>query len=278
VLASCGPEPKNKYLKYQNIIILSDMSSRLNNRPQKDINEINKIVDYFKKECVKPGEKIGDKSCISFSTFSESTAISIDIDEIKNLGDKQSFINSTNKYENNGLDQKLKDFKNIVKNVYTNVRNPGLDLISILVEKIENQAPIKNDTLLSDGTDTTFINFENHIYIFRDGYLEYQNRNANRQFYFGISEINKVRQFCINNSVDIATALKKNKLLCLPICKNNKNSFIDLHVFETHERDKNIKLQTYCYPTGQRDNEILEAVWRKWATESGFKSFEWKKY
>ena len=60
--------------------------------------------------------------------------------------------------------------------------------------------------------------------------------------------------------------------------KNKKNQLVKLHIFETHERDKNDKLQTYKYPIGQRDNEILEAVWRKWATESGFKSLEWKKY
>ena len=57
---SCGPKPQNKHLTYQNIIVLSDMSSRLDNRPQKDIDEILKIVQYFKTECVKPGEKIED--------------------------------------------------------------------------------------------------------------------------------------------------------------------------------------------------------------------------
>jgi hypothetical protein len=53
---------------------------------------------------------------------------------------------------------------------------------------------------------------------------------------------------------------------------------IYLHVWETHERDKNIVSQTYKYPIGLRDNEILQAVWKKWAQESGFKGFEWKKY
>ena len=60
--------------------------------------------------------------------------------------------------------------------------------------------------------------------------------------------------------------------------KEEKNKTINLHVYETHERDKNEKLQTYNFEKGVRDNEILEAVWRKWAKESGFKSFEWKKY
>ena len=78
--------------------------------------------------------------------------------------------------------------------------------------------------------------------------------------------------------MDIPEALKRNHSLCLPPNKNKNNQFVNLHILETHERDKNDKLQTYKYRVGQRDNEILEAVWRKWATESEFKSFEWKKY
>jgi len=275
---SCGPEPQQKYLKYQNIIILSDMSTRLDNRQQKDIPEIEKLVDYFRSECVKPGEKIGDRSCILFSTFSDRVAAAIDISQIQSLGDKQSFINNTGKYKNSGLDKQLKDFKNTLKDVYKSKRDNGLDLISVLVEKIQNQSLIKKDTLFSSGIDSTHISFENHIYIFTDGYLEYRNKDQNSQFYYGSLEVDKVRQYCINNSINIAAALEKNKLLCLPVCRNSKNSLINLHIYETHERDKNVELQTYRHPIGQRDNEILEAVWRKWAIESGFASFEWKKY
>jgi hypothetical protein len=278
MLTSCGIEPQNKYLTYQNIVILSDMSSRLNNRPQKDTNEIFRIIEYFKRECVKPGEKIGDKSCISFSAFSERIDNSIDINQIKDLGDKQSFINSTGKYENDGLEQKLNNLKNTVKEVYGNIHNPGLDLISILIEKIERDPIIKHDTYLTDGVDTTFINYDNHIYIFSDGYLEYQNSKANNQFYFGAPQIQRIRQYCIDNKVTISTALEQNKSLCLPACNSKQSKYINLHVLETHERDKDEKLQTYRYPIGQRDNEILETVWRKWAMESGFKSMEWKKY
>lgn len=288
LFASCGSEPQNKYLTYQNIIILSDMSDRLNpmingsiinqQYPPKDINEIYKIINYFKSECVKPGEKIGDKSCISFSAFSEKVAATIDINQIKKLGDKQCFINSTGKYMSCGLEQKIKEFKTTVTSVYDSIRNPGLDLISDLIEKIENENIIKQDFQLTDGIDTTFIHYENHIYIFTDGYLEYQNKSVNHQFYFGVNEMAKVRQYCLDNATDIKTALENDKSLCLPIFKSGYNQFINLHIMETHERDKNVKLQTYKYPTGQRDNEILEAVWRKWANESGFKSLSWAKY
>ena len=192
-LSSCGvPKSQNKYLTYQNIIILSDMSSRLENKPPKDVDEIHKIVQFFKNDCVKPGEKIGDKSCISFSTFSEKVITSIDIDKIKDLGEKQQFINSTGKYQNNGLAYQIDDFERKVKSTYANTRNKGLDLISILIDKIENEPILKKNTYLTDGIDTTFINYDNHIYIFTDGYLEYLNKSENSQFYFGSSEIEKV--------------------------------------------------------------------------------------
>lgn len=278
LLSSCGSEPKNKHLTYQNIIILSDLSSRIENKPPKDMDEIHKIVQYFKDECVKPGEKIGDKSSISFSSFSENTIAIIDIDKIKNLGEKQQFINSTGKYQNSGFNYQIDKFEEKVKSAYSNIRNNGLDLISLLIEKIENEPIIKKDTYLTDGIDTTFVNYENHIYIFTDGYLEYLNKSVNNQFYFGSSEIEKIRQYCKANNVDIAKALEINSSLCLTPAKSKENQYVNLHVLETHERDKNDKLQTYKYPTGQRDNEILEAVWRKWAVESGFKSFQWRKY
>jgi len=282
LLSSCMPETQNKHLTYQNIVILADMSSRIKNPrfPPKDNNEIHKIIQYFKSECVKPGEKIGDKSSITFSAFSEKIAVSIDLEEFKDLGDKQSFINSTNKYKDSGLSNKLVAFEDTVKSLYNRITNPGLDLISMLIEKIENENIVKQNRVISDGIDTTFINYENHIYIFTDGYLEYgsSQKRQNNQFYFGEPEIEAVRRHCLENRVDVTSALKLNKSLNLPACKNSKNKYLNLHIYETQERDKDIKYLTYRYNTGLRDNEILEAVWRNWAKESGFKNFEWKKY
>lgn len=288
LLSSCGSEPQNKYLTYQNIVILSDMSDRLDSIinagtpnqhfPSKDLNEISKIVEYFNSECVKPGEKIGDKSCISFSAFSEEIAATIDISKFKNLGEKQRFINCTGEYQDVGLKYQIEQFNSVVENVYDTTRNQGLDLISLLIEKISSESIIKNDTHLTDGIDTTFLHYENHIYIFTDGYLEYRNKLVNSQFYFGLLEIEKVRKYCLDYNLELTEALETNKSLCLPAYFNNSNQYINLHILETHERDKNLATQTYNHPTGQRDNEILEAVWRKWANDSGFKNLTWAKY
>jgi hypothetical protein len=278
LFASCGREPQNKYLTYQNIVIISDMSSRIDNKVPKDIDEIHKIVQFFKNECVKPGEKIGDKSSISFSSFSDKVITAIDLGTIKEVGERQSFINSTREYQKSGFTQKITEFENKVSTAYAKNRDDGLDLISILIEKIENEAIVKKDVNITIGIDTTFVKYDNNIYIFTDGYLEYINKQNNDQFYFGSSEIASVREYCRINNVDISKALETNNALCLPATKSNLNQYINLHILETHERDKNDKFQTYKYPKGLRDNEILEAVWRKWGVESGFKSFEWKKY
>jgi hypothetical protein len=275
---SCEDEKEQKNLTYQNLIILSDMSSRIDNKPQKDITEIKKILDYFKQECVKPGEKIGDRSSILFTSFSDKKITSIDLNEIKNLGEKQQFINSTGKYKNKGLSFEIKEFDKKVWNSYKTIRNNGLDLISILQEKIQNQNILKENTLMTDGIDTTFVNFENHIYIFTDGYLEYANENSNGQYYFGNAQINNIRTFCKLKNIDVATALKINKSLGLPEIKNAKNERVALHLLETHERDKNDELMTYKYTSGFRDNDILEQVWKDWAKRSGFKTLIWEKY
>lgn len=282
LFSSCLPKPQNKHLNYQNIVILSDMSSRIRNPrfPQKDVAEIEKITQFFKNECVKPGKKIGDRSEISFSALSKNATIRIDLGGMKNSFDKQSFINSTGKYVNNGLDKKIFNFNDSVEHYYKTVVDPGLDLISLLMEKINSGNLILQDKIITIGLDTTYIHYENNIYIFTDGYLEYSlaEKKLNPQYYFGEPEIKKVRQYCQKNHLDIASALKQDPKLGLPPSKSSFNKLINLHILETIERDKNTEFGTFSHPVGLRDNEILEAVWKKWAKDSGFKSIEWKKY
>jgi hypothetical protein len=278
LITSCIPEPKTKSLTYQNIVILSDMSSRITNKPQKDLVKIKEIINFYKNECVKPGKKIGDRSSLSFSTFSNKSKIFIDIDKFENLAKKQRFVNSTGEYTNSGLAQKIYNFEKEIISAYAQNSKPGLDLISVLIEKIEKESIIKKNKHLTNGIDTTFINFENHINIFTDGYLEYKGKNINDQYYFGIKEINKIRILCKVKKLSITEALKLDNSLKLPAAYDNINNNINLHILETHQRDKNDELQNYNNPKGLRDNEILEEVWRIWAKESGFKSFEWKIY
>lgn len=278
--SSCDVEPVKTRLTYQNIIILSDMSDRISNKnfSNKDLLEIQKLLKYFETKCVKPGEKIGDRSSLYFSTFSDKSSVSINLDDLKTLGEKQSFINSTGKYQKSGLKQKLIDFELVVANKYANTKDFGLDLLSVLIEKISNDNLIKKDKVITNGVDSTIIHYENHIYIFTDGYLEYNTKTKNSQFRFGLPEIRKARMNCISRNLNIEQVIENDPSLSLRPVKKNDHKLVDLHILETHERDFDKAKHTYDNPIGLRDNEILEAVWKKWAVESEFKSIVWSKY
>lgn len=273
---------QNKLLEYKNIIIVSDLSSRLNYLPNKDLIVINDKLNYFRNFCVQPGKKIGDRSSIFFSSFSNGPIISIDLEDYDKLGiaAKQNFINSNGAFKGKGLDSQINAFKNKVNIQYKNIKNPGLDLISLLHDKIQTESSFKIKTTKKNksGNNSTTIMFQNHIYILTDGYLEFITKNASQEFYFGSKEIQKLRNYCRLFKLNLSSALTKMPSLGLSKVYSPKNQHINLHIIETHERDRDFNTQTYKNPLGLRDNEILEAVWRKWAIESGFKSFEWKKY
>lgn len=277
LLSSCAPKEKIENLEYQNIIIFSDMSDRLELLPNHDISKIKSLIDYFKNDCVAPGKKSGDRSAIYFSALSEQDYYCIDIDSIKDSGEKQMFVNSTSKYINSGLNSKIAQMKTNINNVYS-IRNPGIDLISVLNEKLENSSFIKLDKTYKVGGKIDSIKFINHVYVFTDGYLEYQDYKMNNQFYFGLKQIKDLRKYCKRYNVDVLSALKRSSNLGLPPLKGSNNKYVNLHILETHERDRDFVKNKYDNISGLRDNEILESVWRKWATESGFRSFEWKKY
>lgn len=279
-ISSCTVKPKVTELTYQNIIMLSDMSNRISNKrfPNRDLQKIKDIVSFFNKECVKPGVKTGDRSKIFFSTFTKNNSVEIDIEKFNySPFDKQSFVNSTGKYKNSGLNVMLKRFEDSVGVIYKNESNPGLDLISLLIEKINNESIVKKDSTIISNIDTIRFKYENNIYLFTDGYLEYSKSN-NLSFYFGDNQIKSIRNYCLLNKTDVKNALISNPKLGLPAYRSPLNKLINLHILETHERDKDVTTLGYKNDPGLRDNEILELVWKKWAIESGFKNFSWGKY
>jgi hypothetical protein len=273
------PKPQNKTLTYQNIIIMSDLSNRVKKRNIRDTTIINGIIQKFKKEFVKPGEKIGDRSSLSFCMFNTPILASVDIGKIAKLGEKQQFVNSTGKFRNKGLDHELNKFYEAVTRTYETDSNPGLDLIGLMIDKIENDNIIKKDTFFTDGLDTTFVKFENHIYIFTDGYLETDKRPATitGTFYFSETEIDKIRSFAQCNNVTPEEALRMNEAFRLTKAPQKKNSIVRLHVLETNDRDYDVIKGKWKYTHGLNDNDILKAVWKRWAKDSNFKGdLNWK--
>lgn len=267
------PDFENKTLTYQNIVILSDLSSRLQNNNCRDTAIIGEIIKKFKQECVKPGEKIGDRSSLIFGMLNTPILASVDIGKIKILEEKQQFVNSTGKYKNKGLDYELDKFYETVKNTYKTKSNPGLDLIGLLIDKIENDNIVKQNTFVTDGIDTTFFKYDNHIYIFTDGYLETDSKptTISGSFYFSDTEIGKIRKYAQHNNLKPDEALDKIDSFRLTKAPRKKNALVKIHLLETDDRDYDVVKGKWKYSHGLNDNDILKAVWKQWAKDSNFK-------
>lgn len=286
LIFSCGSDindnsSKNNVRQYQNIVIVGDMSNRLDfYPPNKDSIFIRDKIKFFKDSCVQAGIKINDFSSIYFTTLNELEPLGVDLSEKTNLKEKQQFVNSTGKFNNSGLNQTLDNLFKEIMVKYVNVRNPGLDLLSLIDEKIGKNIPIKTSKSLPNSLNNSkeIFNYNNHIYLLTDGYLEYIGKNLNSQFYFSTKEIEKLRSYSNKLGKTPKETLKLNPELGLPPINNESFKLINLHVYETLSRDFNYETKVNIHPKGYEDNAILEVVWEKWAMDSGFKSFEWGKF
>jgi hypothetical protein len=271
------PTESSNVLEYDNILIYSDLSSRMNKSPD-DSMIIEQVVDYFIKDCVKPGIKVNDRSSLSYSRInyfnSNCPAGKVDIDEIKNLEEKQLFVNNKSKQKN--LNESIQDFKKAVQCSYGERDKGGLDILSLIYNEVNGGNHIKKPSLLLGESDTTQIKYDNQLFVFTDGYLEFSKEDGNAAFYFGQSEIDRVRKFCMINKVSPEDALKNNPSWKLRPLKCENNKLVNLYVLETSDRGLNAQKGTLKYTGDLSDNNILKTAWELWAAESGFKHFIWK--
>lgn len=272
----CAPETQQE-LTYENIMIYSDLSSRMNKNPN-DKSVISQILDYFVQECVKPGIKVNDRSSVGFSRInhyrSQCPSARIDIESIKNLTEKQKYVNSTSK--DRTLKEDIGKFKDQLDCNYLENDSGGLDILSLLYNEINSSKYIKNNTNIFNGKDTTVISYVNHIFIFTDGYLEYSKESGNLELYFGYGEIEKLRQICLDENRSVREILSKCPNMRLKPLDSENNKKINLYIMETDDRGLNEETGTLKHTGELSDNNILRTVWELWAIESGFKSFTWK--
>ena len=270
------PKEETETLEYNNFMIYSDLSSRLDKSPN-DLMVINQLIDYFKSECVKPGVKVNDRSSINFSRVnffkSKCQSAKIDIEEIKSLEEKQSFVNGS---KSPNLSTAIADFKSSLECNYREKDNGGLDILSLIYNEINSGNHIKKPTSIIGESDTTVINYQNHLFIFTDGYLEFSKKEGNVEFYFGQPEIEKVRRHCIENKTSVKDAINSNLKFKLRPLKSENNKFVSLYVMETYDRGFNQQKGTLKYTGDLSDNNILKTLWEIWAEESEFKHFVWK--
>ena len=267
----------DELLEYNNILIYSDLSSRMEKSPN-DTVIIGQLIDYFRNECVKPGIKVNDRSSISFSRInyfkSKCSSVKIDIGEIKSLEEKQSFVNDKSK--NGNLSDTINNFKNVVKCNYKEHDFGGLDILSLIYNEINSGNIVKKPSQIIGENDTTKINYHNHLFIFTDGYLEYDKDNGNNQFFFGEPQIENLRQYCIKNHISLKDAIKNKPGFKLRPLKSEYNQLVNLYVLETYDRGLDIESGTLKNTGELSDNNILKTIWQVWAEESGFKGFVWK--
>jgi hypothetical protein len=271
------PKEESEVLNYNNILIYTDLSNRLEKVPN-DTMLINQLINYFITECVKPGIKVNDRSSIYFSRVnmynSKCNTARIDIGEQKNLQEKQLYVNNNSK--SSTLLSDVDKFKRIVECNYSERDEGGLDILSLLYNEINNGIYIKKPTFILGENDTTYINFTNHLFLFTDGYLEYDTTIGNSDFYFGQPQIEKIRQFCKTNNTLPVEAIKTNPEFKLRPLKAEFNKYINLYILETYDRGLDQQKGTFKYTGDLSDNNILNIIWEAWAKDSGFKSFTWK--
>lgn len=273
------PQNKSDILEYNNILIYSDLSSRTLKSPN-DTMVINQLIDYFINDCVKPGIKVNDRSSIYFSrvNFFKSNCPSseIDISGIANLKEKQLFVNNNSKTRN--LTNDIIAFKTSIRCNYQERDKGGIDILSLLYNEINNGNHIKKTSYLYSENDTTTILYNNHLFVFTDGYLEFSKKDGNIEYFFGQPEIQKVRKYCVKNKIAPIDAIKNNPEFKLRPLKSDNNKFINLYVMETYDRGLNEQKGTLKHTGDLSDNNILKIVWETWAIESGFKHFIWKQF
>jgi hypothetical protein len=275
---ACNKKPKERLvLKYNNILIYSDLSSRMDKSPSDSII-INQILDYFVSSCVMPKTKINDRSSLFYSKVNSYNSPckglnKIDISDIKMGQERQQYVNDKNTERSLSLDlKKLRDYINCS---YNSRDEYGLDILSLLHQQIESGINIKKTIFLKGENDSTEVQFANHLFLFTDGYLEFTKTEGNDKLYFGSKEIIAVREYCkLNNLTPIDAILKQPNFKLMPL-KSINNQHVNLYVLETNDRQINQINGTIKNSGPLSDNNILKAVWKIWAKESGFKNFVW---
>lgn len=271
------PNDEPDIIEYDNIMIYTDLSSRMNKNPS-DTLVINQIVDFFVSGCVKPGIKVNDRSAISFSRAnhqrSNCPSTKIDIGQFKNLEEKQQFVND--KSESKNLSKAILEFKRSVSCNYLERDNGGLDLLSLIYQEVNTGNHIKKPEYIISETDTTTLKYYNHLFIFTDGYLEYSTATGSKDFYFGEPQIEAVRKFCKTNKVSPEEAIRNNVQFKIRPLVSDNNKYVNLYILETDDRGFNVQKGTLKNTGDLSDNNILRLVWKIWAEESGFRHFEWR--
>lgn len=264
-------EKKDKLILH-NIIIISDVTNRITSwpKPIHDTVIINNLIDYFNQEIIRPGKLTNPRHIIQFynlNPFSSSNCngiSKIDLLEMKNGIEKSKYVNS----KKNGatLNNDLLSLKQTIQCQYKIQDKSGdilnsLNQIFVFNENIKNSQSIYDSILEADQV------WENDVFLFTDGYLEFNNMK-NSKFSTPSSKIFQIRKLCLQNKKNPSEILDIYPNLKLEPILNKAFNHIKLHILEAY--DRGIDKTTGISKEAISDEIILKSLWNKWALESGF--------
>jgi hypothetical protein len=263
---------KTDKLILHNIIIISDVTNRITSwpKPIHDTVIIDNLIDYFNQEIIRPGILTNPRHIIQFynlNPFKQSNCngiSKIDLFGMRNSIEKSKYVNS--KSIGNTLNNDLLNLKETIQCQYKTQDKSGdilnsLNQIFVLDENIMNSQP-KYDSILEASQV-----WENDVFLFTDGYLEFNNMK-NSKFSTPSSKIIEIRKLCLQNKKNPTDILDTYPNLKIEPILNKAFNHIKLHILETY--DRGIDKTTGISKEAISDEIILKSLWNKWALESGF--------
>jgi hypothetical protein len=183
---------------------------------------------------------------------------------MRNSIEKSKYVNS--KSIGNTLNNDLLNLKETIQCQYKTQDKSGdilnsLNQIFVLDENIMNSQPKYYSILEASQV------WENDVFLFTDGYLEFNNMK-NSKFSTPSSKIIEIRKLCLQNKKNPTDILDTYPNLKIEPILNKAFNHIKLHILETY--DRGIDKTTGISKEAISDEIILKSLWNKWALESGF--------
>jgi hypothetical protein len=294
VIQGCGKANKDKptehmekpkEVEHLNLIILSDLSNRINSelypRQLDDIQIIEAITEVFPDYIRMGGRLINQKDRLRLRLINKQEVpnfydyeadLSVDLGGFQTQGERVDYLNGK---ADKTLTTDLNDFQNASAKIYEKAyeNTSGADIWTFFNQSFDETYlmltnPMRNDHI-QDKARTVII-------LLTDGYLEAGNYGKN------FCEGNSCYYLSPSRIKDFRSTLKKGKGLNINDiieqenfrikAVNNKTlKEVEVLTLEFYDRSKSASGSASIYPT---DFHITKALWQDWMTNSGVKRTE----
>jgi hypothetical protein len=274
-----------KVVEHLNLIILSDLSNRINDdlypRQLTDIQIIEAIAGVFPDYIKTGGRLINQKDRMRLRLINKQEIpnfydyendLSIDLGEFERQVDRIEYLNG--KAEQT-LSLDIKGFQEASAEIYNKAyeKTSGSDIWTFFSQSFDETYlqltnPMHNENV-QDKARTVII-------VLTDGYLEAGNYGdkfceGNSCYYLSPSRINSFRKkLQENQNLEIEGLIAQENFRIKPV-KNKHLSEVEILALEFYDRSKSGNGSASVYPT---DYQITKALWNDWMENSGVKRSE----